>query len=395
MEKGTLVKQKCPACGNHDMNVFFEIESAPVFCNILYGTPQEAMSADRAPIHLGYCSGCEMICNIAFDPVLVEYCPDYENSLHYSPRFQQYAANIADSLVNRYQLYGKDVIEIGCGQGDFLAMLQRLGGNRAVGFDPSYKESDADVQSFAVKIVSQAYCRVHSGQPVDFICCRQVLEHIDQPLDFVRNIHLTIAGNRDVTVYFEVPNAMYTLKDRAIWDIIYEHYSYFNRRSLTNLFVTAGFEPMNVSEQYEGQFISIEARPANGTVCVTGDMSDVDTASLVREFKYTYDDKVNAWLQRLLVFAARRKRVVLWGAGSKGISFLNALNVSTEQVRYIVDVNPRKHGRFVPGTAQEVVSPDHLKLWQPDIVIVMNAVYLSEIERILGEMAVSAEIVVA
>ena len=49
----------------------------------------------------------------------------------------------------------------------------------------------------------------------------------------------------------------------------------------------------------------------------------------------------------------------------------------------------------MPGTAQEVVSPDHLKLRQPDIVIVMNAVYLSEIERILSEMAVSAEIVVA
>ncbi len=397
IENIVSTKHKCPACGCEPMEVFFEIESVPVFCNVLYDSPREAVEADTGRIHLAHCKDCQIVCNVAFDPELVEYCTAYENSLHFSPRFQQYANQIANDLVKRYQLYNKDIIEIGCGQGDFLAMLQRLGGNRAVGFDPSYCSLHKEhLQSLAIKIISQAYCRAHSGHPADFVCCRHVLEHVDRPYDFLRNIYETLTEKRDAIVYFEVPNVLFTLKDGAIWDIIYEHCSYFTLQSLANLFVKVGFKPINLAEQYEGQFISIEARAISDTPAVAKfTVPHDDTRSLVRRFKYAYDEKVQSWRRQLSVLSARKRKIVLWGAGSKGVSFLNVLNVSNEQIEYVVDVNPRKQGRFVAGTAQRIISPDDLKSCQPDVIIVMNPVYRAEIERMIDELGVRSDVMVA
>lgn len=90
-------------------------------------------------------------------------------------------------------------------------------------------------------------------------------------------------------------------------------------------------------------------------------------------------------------FRAENRRVVVWGAGSKGVSFLNALPTQ-KVISYIVDINPRKIGRFVPGSAQEVVHPDFLNSYQPDQILVMNANYLAEIEAYARNLGLKAAI---
>ena len=89
-------------------------------------------------MRLGFCRICGHIFNDAFNPDHIEYIQDYENSLHFSPRFHQYAETLAADLVKRYGLYEKTIIEIGCGRGDFLKLLCELGKNRGIGFDPSH-----------------------------------------------------------------------------------------------------------------------------------------------------------------------------------------------------------------------------------------------------------------
>ena len=234
------------------MEVFFEVESVPVFCNVLWNSCEEAVAAGRGPIQLAHCNQCDMIYNVAFEPKLLEYAPGYENSLHFSPCFQQYAEGIASQLVERYGLRDKDIIEIGCGQGDFLAMLQRCGNNHVLGFDPSYSpgKSTAVSPGSEVKIICEVYGQTQERYPADFICCRHVLEHISYPLRFLKSVRETIGDHKNCIVYFEVPNALYTLKGMGVWDIIYEHCSYFTPQSLANLFVRTGFEPIEINERY-------------------------------------------------------------------------------------------------------------------------------------------------
>ena len=68
----------------------------------------------------------------------------------------------------------------------------------------------------------------------------------------------------------------------------------------------------------------------------------------------------------------------MWGAGSKGVTFLNMID-SRYQIEYVIDINPRKHGKYIPGTGQKIVSPEFLREYIPDIVIVMNLIYENEI----------------
>ncbi len=84
----------------------------------------------------------------------------------------------------------------------------------------------------------------------------------------------------------------------------------------------------------------------------------------------------------------------MWGAGSKGVSFLNTVGIQ-DGIRYVVDVNPRKGGRYVVGTGQEIVAPEFLRGYRPDITIVMNRIYDREIRGIMETLGVRTEFVYA
>ena len=388
------MRRECPVCDNSEMRIFFEIESVPVFCNVLWDNRPEALAAPLAQICLAYCHKCGLIYNVAFDRTLMDYSPAYENSLHFSQRFRQWAEETADRLVRRYQLLEKDIVEIGCGQGDFLAILQRLGNNRVLGFDPSYdskKKSDG-AEKPAMVIIPEAYSEVHNSYPADFICCRHVLEHIDRPLDLLKGIRKTIGRRKECIVYFEVPNALYPFESMGLWDIIYEHCSYFTSESLASLFLRADFEPIEVAERYGGQFLTIEARPGRCDADATMDREWIvpNIKQLIEGFQNACKEKVHSWRDTLSDLAKQNSRVVIWGAGSKGVTFVNTLGISHQHIEYVVDVNPRKCGKFVPGKGQRVVAPDLLKEYRPGTIIIMNPIYRSEIQEAVREFGLEA-----
>ena len=89
-------------------------------------------------IALAFRPACGFISNVAFDPSLQEYSSGYEATQSFSPTFNAFAHRLARQLVDQYDLHGKEIIEIGCGQGEFLTTLCELGDNRGVGFDPAY-----------------------------------------------------------------------------------------------------------------------------------------------------------------------------------------------------------------------------------------------------------------
>ena len=82
---------------------------------------------------------------------------------------------------------------------------------------------------------------------------------------------------------------------------------------------------------------------------------------------------------------------MIWGAGSKGVGFLSTLGISDE-IACAVDVNPAKHGMFMPGTGHEIVGPERLREVRPGLVVVMNPVYADEIRHDLEQLGVSAEV---
>jgi hypothetical protein len=153
---------------------------------------------------------------------------------------------------------------------------------------------------------------------------------------------------------------------------------------------------LGTHETFGGQFLTIEALPAENPStdgCATADMLQ-EMQQQVNSFAAEFEQKVAHWQSRLAAWGAEDKTVVAWGAGSKGVTFLNVLQTQ-DQIRYIVDINPRKRGMFVVGSGQEIVPPEFMREVQPDVVILMNPLYREEIAQTMADMGLDAELVIA
>lgn len=386
----------CPVCSSEQIENFVNISQMPVHCNLLWPDREAALHAPKGDISLGFCHNCGHISNTAFDADLMEYSQAYENSLHFSPRFQRYAEQLAQDLVERHDLQQKVLVDIGAGQGDFLRLLCDYGDNRGWGFDAAYVSDETEPQDERLTFVQDFEWRKHIDRPPDMVMTRHVLEHIERPQEFMANIRAGIGDSHETLVFFEVPNMGYTLRELAIWDIIYEHCSYYTSRSLATLFIQSGFEVLRTRETYGGQFLTIEARPAaSGTRQDPVQFGDLrQTSRQAASFAQAFTQKVAAWKEALHGWKAAGKRVVAWGAGSKGATFLNIID-SDSQIDYIVDINPRKTGMFVVGSGQKIVVPQFLNEYDPDVIILMNPIYQAEIEAMVRGLGITAEFVVA
>ncbi|MEM7029141.1 MAG: class I SAM-dependent methyltransferase [Chloroflexota bacterium] len=385
----------CPVCYSVDLLSVMTVPQVPIHCNILWTSVDEARSAPKGDITLAFCETCGHLFNQTFQPEYMQYEQEYENSLHFSPRFQQYAETLAAHLINRYAIREKDIIEIGCGKGDFLRLLCRLGQNRGVGFDRSYEpEFEASPGSEQVTFVQDFYTPAYAHYPADLICCQHVLEHIQYPADFLQDIRRCIGGRMQMYVFFEVPNSLYTLRDLGIWDLIYEHCGYFSAGSLTWLFQRCGFQVNDVRTLYNDQFLGLESAPVEEHLRVEPEVQALQsTRDYVVQFAQQYKAKVSEWQQMLATQSQAGKRVVIWGGGSKGVTFLNVLQTQ-DQISYVVDINPRKVGKFVAGTGQLIVPPEFLVDYQPDVVLVMNAIYETEIQQQMQQLGLTAKLFV-
>jgi hypothetical protein len=385
----------CPSCGAAEVSLFYEVKQVPVHSVLLLSTREEAVNYPKRDIALGFCQNCGFIFNTAFDPGVHEYSSRYEATQAYSPTFNAFARRQALDLIERYDLHNKDLIEIGCGQGEFLMLLCEMGGNRGVGFDPAYIseriESEAGNRiSFIADFYSERYTHYHG----DFVCCKMTLEHIYDTADFVNTVRRSIGDRCDTVVFFQIPNASYVLRDLAFWDIYYEHCSYFSKGSLSRLFRRCGFDVLGLSTEYDNQYLTIEARPGSGqdTPKLEGEDDLDELKQDLAYFSAHYRRKLDDWRHRLAEMQRKGQRAVIWGGGSKGVSFLTTLNIR-EQIEYAVDINPRKHHMYMAGTGQEIVGPEFLKTYRPEVVIVMNPVYINEIQASLDQMGVRAELI--
>lgn len=394
------IEPACIVCGGDSVRDFFRMPSVPVFCNVLGASRDQAANAPRGDVCLCICEDCGHIHNRLFDPNLVAYSEDYDNALHFSPHFQAYLEDLARQLIHRHGLYDKDVVEIGCGKGDFLALLCTLGQNRGIGFDHAVSQSPEPLAaSPAIELISDEFTRQHAQQiSADFFVCRHVLEHLAQPSSLLRSALVPAARREGAASYFEVPNARYMLDTLSTWDVIYEHCSYFSEVSLRKLFTLAGFSRPEVYTAFHDQFLCLQAaapqKAGAGPEGHTEAGRDVASLlSLTGRFAACYAEKKARWTETLARYGRSGQSVLVWGAGSKGVAFLNECARETpEVIKAVVDVSPRKQGRFVPGLALPVIAPGELRGVRVDTALIMNPAYRNEIAGMLDAVGIDAAI---
>lgn len=385
-------RRTCLVCAGNSLEPLISIPDVPALCNRLCASEAEARNAPRGTIRLCYCRECGHVVNAGFDPTFVHYDSRFENALGFSSRYRQYAGATADRLIARYGLHQKRIVEIGCGGGDFLRLLCATG-NAGEGYDPSQPDGHEVAGAGSFEIIGRDF-RAADAAGADLVCCRHVLEHLDRPADLVRQLRASMAAEGGGVAYFEVPNALFVFDRLSICDIIYEHVSYFLPSSLTRAFSDAGFGIRDSGTGFDDQYLWLEA--VTDHCRAPKAVSSRPDEALYAGFAARFAERVAQWHAWVDGLRSRNRRAAIWGAGAKGVMFANLLGVSPgDGLDWVVDVNPRKHGHFVPLTGQRIVGPDALRQDPPDLIIIMNQHYEAEIRATISDIGIECEVVSA
>jgi C-methyltransferase C-terminal domain len=147
------------------------------------------------------------------------------------------------------------------------------------------------------------------------------------------------------------------------------------------------FDVLDAGTAFGDQYLYIEARPgAGGPPRLSAENGEIE--SLVRDFDIAYREKIKRWRHYL---AARDPgRIVVWGAGAKGVTFVNVVP-GAERIGALVELNPHKHSRFAPRTGTPIRAPEALRGQPVESVVIMNPLYHDEIAGAVAALGLAPQ----
>lgn len=382
----------CPSCGQAEVALFYQVAKVPTNSVLLLTSKKRAENFPAGSIDLSYCHACDHIFNASFDPQKTEYSGRYESTQGFSGTFNRFHERLARDLIDQFALNGKNIIEIGCGNGEFLKLLCEIGHNQGIGFDPAYQPGRVPIRpETQINFVADFYSETYRDQPVDFLVCKMTLEHIYETGRFVKMIRQALDHNPNATLFLQVPNGRYVLQETAFWDVYYEHCSYFTAESLTRLLEQERFQVTSCWTDYNNQYLMTAATPADNHSRPRPSKKRGLLHAAVDAFAEQALDAIDGWRQFIQSERQLGNKIVLWGGGSKAVAFLTTLKI-TDGIDCVVDINPHKAHTFLPGIGHEIVPPTDLVDRRPDTVVVMNPIYIPEITAALDEVGLTPEV---
>lgn len=349
---------RCRLCGHDDLETVLVHERAPA--NVSRLLRNGDLERD-APVRLEVrrCAGCGLV---QLDgPPAADYYDDYVMTVSHSPQMRAFQRAQADRLVERFGLAGRRVLEVGCGDGNYLSLLAELGA------DPSGIEPSAPFRRLAERTglpVHDGYVgdgRPVPGAPFDGFVTREVFEHVPDPNAFLRGIRALLTD--DGAGLVEVPSLEQALERGRFFDFFPDHVNYWSTGTLARALERNGFLVEEVSRGMNGEYLEAWVR--------------VDERRRLEDLQAAATSTV----EQLRSLVARcnddGRTLAAWGAGAKGLTTL-AL-AGGVGVRYVVDSDPHKLGGITPVSRLPVVGPERLREEPVDVVVLTALAYRDEI----------------
>lgn len=380
-------KMKCPVCSSNKTNMFFKRSNIPVHQNIIFKDKETAIKADRGDLILYMCSDCSFIYNKDFDNNKLRYGELYDNTQDLSTFFDSYIERQISYLINELGIKNKRIVEVGCGKGTFLKKLVSASGSIGYGFDPSYV-GEKSVLNGKVKFYKNFYDDKCTDIHADIVICRHVIEHIPEPIELLQNIRKALINSSNAIVFLETPNVNWILENKVIYDFFYEHCSYFNKMSMAKALYIAGYDVQTIKHEFNNQYIWVVATikdlkdESNSKFKIQGDTSIFRNRA--SDFLKEETMIIEKWKNNINLLNKDGK-VAIWGAGAKGVTFINSIDSFSELIDCAIDINTNKQGKYLPGTGHPIVSFKDIPIREVQSAIIMNSNYKYEIESLLSE----------
>jgi len=374
----------CRHCDAHLSLALVDLGSAPP--SNAYLTREKLNLPEKwFPLRVLVCRDCWLVQTEDFAAAEELFDADYAYFSGFSESWLRHSERYVEEMIDRFGLGPTShVVEIAANDG-YLLQFVKARAIPCTGVEPTASTAAAarakgiDIVSefFGVALADQL---VAAGKQADLTTANNVLAHVPDINDFVSGFARLLKPNGVAT--FEFPHLVNLIESNQFDTIYHEHFSYPSLTAVKTIFEANGLTVFDVAElpTHGGSLRVFAQRSDTGLHPVGGNVAailDREVAGGLTRTE-TYDafqaraQKVKNDFVAFLIEAKRAgKSVAAYGAAAKGSTLLNFAGVRPDLIAFVVDRNPAKQGKFMPGSRVPIVAEDRLHEAKPDYVVIL------------------------
>jgi 2-polyprenyl-3-methyl-5-hydroxy-6-metoxy-1,4-benzoquinol methylase len=341
------------------------------------------------PLRALVCEHCWLVQTEDFSRPDELFDADYAYFSSFSSTWLTHSAQYVDHMVQRFALdQTSHVVEVAANDGYLLQYVAKAD-IPCLGIEPTHGTAAA-ARARGLDIVEDflnlplAHKLLAQGQSADVMVANNVLAHVPDINDFCASFAVLLKPAGVVT--FEFPHLLHLVQQCQFDTLYHEHFSYLSLTAVHRILAANGLTVFDVQPlPTHGGSLRVFARRTDGSAgphaepvhARVADMLALEVAAGVTQADF-YGDfqsqclRIKRELLSFLIDAQiRGRRVAAYGAAAKGNTLLNFAGVRADLLSYVVDKNPSKQGKFLPGSRIPIVDESHLKAHQPDFVLIL------------------------
>lgn len=391
---------KCRHCHSPLSLPFLDLGGAPPSNSYLSAAALQAAET-WYPLRLLVCENCWLVQTEDYAGRDTFFSEDYAYFSSFSSSWLKHSEAYVIDMQQRLGLGAHSmVVEVAANDGYLLQYVQQRG-IPCYGIEPTTSTAQAardkgltiEEAFFGRELAAQL---VAQGRQADLTAANNVLAHVPDINDFVGGFALLLKAEGVAT--FEFPHLLRMVQNNQFDTAYHEHYSYLSLGAVRRVFEANGLAVFDVQElpTHGGSLRVFAQRRDTGQREVQPAVAEVLRAESeagmgARDFYARFQSQALQVKNDLLAFLleARRqgKRLGAYGAAAKGNTLLNFAGVRPDLLPYVVDLNPAKQGRFMPGSRIPIVSQDHLLTDKPDFVLILPWNLRDEVRQQLPQVS--------
>lgn len=375
---------KCRHCGSDLHLPFLDLGSAPPSNSYL---TEVAVRAPEIwfPLRILVCEKCWLVQTEDHAGREALFTQDYAYFSSFSTTWLAHAECYVSQMIRRFGLNASScVVEVAANDGYLLQYVQ-LAGIRCYGIEPTASTARA-ARAKGVEIVERFFGveladeLAREGRQADLMVANNVLAHVPDINDFVSGFTRLLKPHGVVT--FEFPHLLRMVQENQFDTAYHEHYSYLSLTAVQRIFAANGLTVFDVEElpTHGGSLRVFAQRSYMGihehshavvTLLQAEAEAGMTSPAFYKEFQHKAE-KVKDDLVLFLIDAKRQGlKVGAYGAAAKGNTLLNFAGIRPDLLPYVVDRNPAKQGKCMPGSRIRIVDEVHLKTDQPNVILIL------------------------